>query len=61
MDASNYHEALWRELPEGLEPVAFQRRLDFLMASARPGQRALDVGCGEGVLTQRWANALTAQ
>jgi 2-polyprenyl-3-methyl-5-hydroxy-6-metoxy-1,4-benzoquinol methylase len=57
MGPSKYHEALWRELPEGLEPVAFRRRLAFLMASALPGQRALDVGCGEGRFAAELAGA----
>jgi len=35
----------------------FERNLDDLFRSTSP-QSVLDVGCGEGVLTQRWANAL---
>ena len=35
----------------------FERNLDDLFSSARP-QSLLDVGCGEGVLTHRWATAL---
>jgi 2-polyprenyl-3-methyl-5-hydroxy-6-metoxy-1,4-benzoquinol methylase len=35
----------------------FERRLDLLFASAAP-QSVLDVGCGEGVLTYRWAQQL---
>ncbi len=57
MEPSEYHEALWRELPEGLEPAAFARRLAFLMSCARPGQRALDVGCGEGAFAVELARA----
>jgi 2-polyprenyl-3-methyl-5-hydroxy-6-metoxy-1,4-benzoquinol methylase len=48
MAPSDYHEALWHELPEGLRPVAFEMRLGFLRESAAPGRRVLDVGCGEG-------------
>jgi len=48
MASREYHEALWRELPEGLEPEAYRQRLAFLMASVAPGTRVLDVGCGEG-------------
>jgi ubiquinone/menaquinone biosynthesis C-methylase UbiE len=35
----------------------FERNLEDLLDSTEP-QSLLDVGCGEGVLTQRWANAL---
>jgi 2-polyprenyl-3-methyl-5-hydroxy-6-metoxy-1,4-benzoquinol methylase len=49
MSASeDYHEALWEAVPEGLEPVAFARRSDFLLGHVRAGERVLDVGCGEG-------------
>ena len=35
----------------------FERNLEDLFASTSP-QSLLDVGCGEGVLTHRWASAL---
>jgi len=35
----------------------FERNLEDLLASTE-AQSLLDVGCGEGVLTQRWANQL---
>jgi ubiquinone/menaquinone biosynthesis C-methylase UbiE len=35
----------------------FERNLEDLLASTEP-QSLLDVGCGEGVLTQRWATQL---
>lgn len=57
MGPSEYHEALWRERAEGLEPSAFRRRLAFLMESAEPGQRVLDVGCGEGAFAAELAGA----
>ena len=37
--------------------AGFERSLDELMARASPGS-VLDVGCGEGVLTERWAARL---
>ena len=57
MGTSEYHEALWRELPEGLEPPAFERRRAFLLKSLTPGRRALDVGCGEGAFAAELAAA----
>jgi SAM-dependent methyltransferase len=35
----------------------FQRTLDELFAQAAP-ESVLDIGCGEGVLTEQWAEAL---
>jgi SAM-dependent methyltransferase len=46
--SEDYHEALWEAIPEGLEPVDFVRRRDFLLSHVRAGERVLDVGCGEG-------------
>jgi 2-polyprenyl-3-methyl-5-hydroxy-6-metoxy-1,4-benzoquinol methylase len=46
--SEDYHEALWEALPEGREPVDFARRRDFLLGQIHPGERVLDVGCGEG-------------
>ena len=38
----------------------FERNLDDLFVSATSRESLLDVGCGEGVLTQRWALAARA-
>jgi 2-polyprenyl-3-methyl-5-hydroxy-6-metoxy-1,4-benzoquinol methylase len=48
MPPRDYHEALWRALPAGLEPAHFELRRDFLMAGVTDGMRVLDLGCGEG-------------
>ncbi len=57
MSASDFHEAIWRELPEGLEPVDFELRRSFLLAHVSPGDRVLDLGCGEGAFAHELARA----
>jgi len=64
MALSDYHESLWRALPEGLDPPDLSVRLAFLLERARagsaPGQapvRVLDVGCGEGQFAAQLARA----
>jgi 2-polyprenyl-3-methyl-5-hydroxy-6-metoxy-1,4-benzoquinol methylase len=54
--SGDHHERLWESLPEGLEPVDFSRRADFLLRHVGTGERVLDVGCGEG----RFATELIA-
>jgi ubiquinone/menaquinone biosynthesis C-methylase UbiE len=48
MLSRDYHESLWQELPEGLEPSDFAVRRSFLLEHVATGERVLDVGCGEG-------------
>ncbi|HEY5342159.1 MAG TPA: class I SAM-dependent methyltransferase [Solirubrobacteraceae bacterium] len=55
--SDNYNEALWEAVPEGLEPVDFARRSDFLLGHIRAGERVLDVGCGEGRFAAELARA----
>ena len=55
--SEDYHEALWEEVPEGLEPVDFARRSDFLLGHVGAGERVLDVGCGEGRFAAELARA----
>jgi 2-polyprenyl-3-methyl-5-hydroxy-6-metoxy-1,4-benzoquinol methylase len=56
MPARDYHEAIWKTLPAGLEPSDLALRSAFLLEEVRDGERVLDVGCGEG----RFAAALAA-
>jgi 2-polyprenyl-3-methyl-5-hydroxy-6-metoxy-1,4-benzoquinol methylase len=55
-----HYEALWRALPEGLEPSDFVRRRRFLLervGRAGSDPRVLDVGCGEGAFAAAMADA----
>lgn len=52
-----YYEELWERLPEDLEPEDLAVRRAFLLAHVRPGDRALDLGCGDGRLTAELAAA----
>jgi 2-polyprenyl-3-methyl-5-hydroxy-6-metoxy-1,4-benzoquinol methylase len=38
-------------VPEGADPPQLKRRLEFLLQRTAPGERVLDVGCGEGHFT----------
>jgi SAM-dependent methyltransferase len=63
---TDYHDRPWDGLRPGPEyrPHLFARRREFLLAHARSGDRALDLGCGVGdftaVLWQAGAEAVGA-
>lgn len=64
MALTDYHESLWKALPEGLDPPDLRVRLAFLLERARAGRaaghapgRVLDVGCGEGQFAAELARA----
>jgi SAM-dependent methyltransferase len=46
-----FYEELWSRLPAPLDPPELERRLAFLRAQRRPGDRVLDLGCGDGLFT----------
>ena len=48
---------MWEALPDDLEPPLLGPRLAFLRAEVRPGDRALDLGCGTGGFTAALAQA----
>jgi ubiquinone/menaquinone biosynthesis C-methylase UbiE len=56
----DYYEELWERLPEDLEPRDLGLRAAFARANVRPGDRVLDLGCGDGPLTGLLADAVTA-
>lgn len=55
MPARDYHECLWQGLAQGLQPSDFAVRSAFLVDHVKPGDRVLDVGCGEGQFTTELA------
>jgi SAM-dependent methyltransferase len=56
----DYYEELWQRLPADLDPPAFEPRLTFLLGHVQPGQRVLDLGCGDGEFTAELARAGTS-
>jgi ubiquinone/menaquinone biosynthesis C-methylase UbiE len=43
-----YYEELWQALPQELKPPDWEVRRHFLCEELRPGDRVLDLGCGQG-------------
>jgi SAM-dependent methyltransferase len=53
----DYYEELWRRLPDELSPPDYELRRRFLLGNVKPGDRALDLGCGDGTFTAELAAA----
>jgi SAM-dependent methyltransferase len=53
----DYYEELWERLPPDLDPPDLELRRRFLRSAVRAGDRALDLGCGDGAFTQLLAGA----
>ncbi|MGA2926686.1 MAG: class I SAM-dependent methyltransferase [Solirubrobacteraceae bacterium] len=53
----DYYEELWERLPDELTPPDVELRMKFLNSEVRPGDRALDLGCGSGEFTAALAQA----
>ena len=51
----DFYEDLWERLPGQLIPPDLELRLAYLRAAVRPGDRALDLGCGDGRFTAELA------
>jgi SAM-dependent methyltransferase len=47
----SYYEDLWERLPDDLTPPDLELRRGFLLANTGAGERALDLGCGNGLFT----------
>ena len=45
---SEWREAVWAAVPEGAVPERFAERREWLLGFVSPGDRVLDLGCGEG-------------
>ena len=53
----DYYEELWKTLPAELRPPDYELRRGLLLAEAKPGDRVLDLGCGDGRFSRELASA----
>ena len=54
---TEWREAVWAAVPEGAVPERFEERRDWLLGFVSPGDRVLDLGCGEGSFAAALAGA----
>ncbi|MBU6338076.1 MAG: hypothetical protein KGR19_09750, partial [Acidobacteria bacterium] len=54
---TEWREAVWAAVPEGAVPERFEVRRDWLLGFVSPGDRVLDLGCGEGSFAAALAGA----
>lgn len=45
---SEWREAVWAAVPDDAVPERFEERCDWLLGFVSPGDRVLDLGCGDG-------------
>jgi 2-polyprenyl-3-methyl-5-hydroxy-6-metoxy-1,4-benzoquinol methylase len=53
----DWREAVWRAVPEGVEPERFAARRAFLLQRVTAGDRVLDLGCGDGAFAAELVRA----
>ena len=53
----DWREHVWRSVPEDAEPERFAPRRAFLLGHVAPGDRVLDLGCGDGAFAAAVARA----
>ena len=54
---SEWREAVWAAVPEDAVPERFEERRDWLLGFVSPGDRVLDLGCGDGSFAEALVEA----
>jgi 2-polyprenyl-3-methyl-5-hydroxy-6-metoxy-1,4-benzoquinol methylase len=53
----DWREAVWAAVPPDAQPERVAERRDLLLAHVRPGDRVLDLGCGDGTFAAALVSA----